>query len=152
MYDGRITCGISSTDTTQHRLFAFEVDIEEECPIEPSILTIGEVAELARAHMRSKNIDLPAEKYNTFVVSARQQNVTKDGAANAKYRAVVYVPTNVVFAPGSKSSAASSIVKVDGSIGHSSSMSTSNANSMCCVVSVLEISQVIRPSYISPPS
>ena len=45
MYDGRITCDISSTDTTQHMLFAFEVDIEEECPIDPSTLTIEEAAE-----------------------------------------------------------------------------------------------------------
>ena len=40
-YDGAlkfsdvVTCGISSTDTTQHKIFAFECDIEHECPIEP---------------------------------------------------------------------------------------------------------------------
>lgn len=103
MYDGRITCGISSTDTTQHRLFVFVVDIEEEYPLDPSILTIADVAELARSVMREKYIDLHVEKCNTFVVSSVQQNVAKEGAANAKYRAVVTVPTVEVFVPGTKS-------------------------------------------------
>jgi hypothetical protein len=48
-YDGAIkyantnTCGISSTDTTEHRLFALEVNLEDECPVEPTELTLAEV-------------------------------------------------------------------------------------------------------------
>ena len=68
MYDGAITCGMSSTDTTQHRLFASDVSIEDECHVEPSILDIDEVPELARSYMRTKGVDLPAEKCNTFLV------------------------------------------------------------------------------------
>ena len=108
MYDGAITCGISSTDTTQHRLFAFDVSIEDECPVEPSILDIDEVAELARSYMRTKGVDLPAEKYNTFLVSPLQKDVSKKGAANAKYRAIVTAPNHEVFTPGLSASNPSS--------------------------------------------
>lgn len=99
-YENIITCGISGTDTTQHRIFAFEVSIEDECPIGPSQLTIVEVGELARSYLKTKGIDLTPEKYNMFVVSALQKDVAKQGAANAKYRAIVNVPDNQLFVPG----------------------------------------------------
>lgn len=99
-FDGVITCGISSTDTTQHRIFAFEINIETECPVEPCTLSVEEVAELARAYMRSKGVDLPSDKYNTFLVSPLQKDVAKQGAANAKYRAIVNTPADEVFSPG----------------------------------------------------
>ena len=57
-YDGVITCGISSTDTTQHRLFAFEVNIETECPVEPCTLSVKDLTDLAKAYMRTKGVDL----------------------------------------------------------------------------------------------
>lgn len=103
-FDGVITCGISSTDTTQHRLFAFEIDIETECPVEPCSLSVEEVAELAREYMRSKGVDLPSDRYNTFLISPLQKDVAKQGAANAKYRAIVTSPTNEVFSPGTSAS------------------------------------------------
>lgn len=99
-YDNVITCGISSTDTTQHRIFALEVSIEDECPIGPLTLSIIEVGELARSYMRTKGVELFPDKYHMFVVSALQKDVSKPGAANAKYRAVVDLPNNQTFIPG----------------------------------------------------
>ena len=39
-FDGVITCGISSTDTTQHMLFVSDVNIETECLVEPCTLSV----------------------------------------------------------------------------------------------------------------
>ena len=91
LFDGVITCEISSTDTTQHSMFTLAVSIEDECPIAPHTLTITEVGDFARSHMRTKGIDLSVEKYNLWVVSPLQIDVAKPGAANAKYRRVPFV-------------------------------------------------------------
>ena len=99
-YDGAITCGISCTDTTQHRLFAFEFNIETECPVEPCTLSVEDLTDLARAYMRTKGVDLPIEKYDAFRVSPLQKDVAKQSAANARYRAIVNVPADEVFTPG----------------------------------------------------
>jgi hypothetical protein len=68
-FDGVITCEISSTDTTQHRLFAFEVNIEIKCPLEPCTLSVEDLSDLARAYTRTKGVDLPVDKYDAFLVS-----------------------------------------------------------------------------------
>ena len=100
-YEGVITCGISSTATTQHRLFTFEVDMEDECPVVPTELTISEVGELSRTHMRSKGIDLPSDKYDLYLVSPLQKDISQPGKTNAKYRAIVSLPTfEEIFIPG----------------------------------------------------
>lgn len=105
-YDGAlkfsdvVTCGISSTDTTQHKIFAFECDIEHECPIEPYVLTVIEVAELARNYLRSKAIDCPSDKYIVFLVSPLQKDIKQGDKLNAKYRAIVNIPSNEKFSPG----------------------------------------------------
>jgi hypothetical protein len=100
-YANTITCGISSTDTTQHRLFALEVNLEEEYPVEPTELTLAEVGELSRTYLRSKGIDLPKDQYDLYIVSPLQKNVAKALATHAKYRAIVTLPTcHEIFIPG----------------------------------------------------
>lgn len=83
-----------------HRLFAFEVNIETECPVEPCTLSVEDLTDLARAYMRTKDVDLPIEKYDAFLVSPLQKDVAKQGAANARYRAIVNTPADEVFTPG----------------------------------------------------
>ena len=100
MYDKKFSCGISSQDTTQHRIFVFDVNIEDECPIGPTQLTINEVGELARSYMKSKGIDLTSDKFTMFVVSPLQQDVRKEGTTNPKYRAIVFEPKEETFIPG----------------------------------------------------
>jgi hypothetical protein len=75
MFSYKFSCGISAQDTTQHRIFLFDVNIEDECPIGPPQLIISEVGELARSSMKTKGIDLPIDTFNIFVVSPLQQDV-----------------------------------------------------------------------------
>ena len=100
MFNKKFSCGISASDTTQHRIFLFDVNIEDECPIGQPQLTIFEVGELARSYMKTKGIDLPIDKFNMFVVSPLQQDVKRDGTTNPKYRAIVFEPNGEVYTPG----------------------------------------------------
>ena len=83
-------------------MFALVVSIEDECLIVPHTLTITEVGDFARAHMRTKGVDLSVEKYNLWVVSPLQKDVAKPGAAYyAKYRAIVMASKITdIFTPG----------------------------------------------------
>lgn len=72
MHDRTFFCGISSQDTTQHRIFVFDVNIEDECSIGPTYLSINKVGELARSYMKSKGIDLTSDKF-TIPPTARCQ-------------------------------------------------------------------------------
>ena len=101
MFDSVITCGISGTDSTQHKILSLEINIEDECPIAPHSLTILEVAEHARSYMKSRGVDLPAEKYDLWVVSPLQKNCAGENAKNPKYRGIVKKPTITdAFTPG----------------------------------------------------
>lgn len=99
-YDGVFTCGISTTDTTKHRIFNLSVDIEEECPLDPRKLSIQEVGEIAREYMRSKGIILSIDKYTLYIVTEQQKDVSKPGAINGKYRANIKRPTIEELIPG----------------------------------------------------
>ena len=51
MFNKKLSSGISASDTTQHRIFLFDVNTEDECPIGQPQLTITELGELARSKM-----------------------------------------------------------------------------------------------------
>ena len=82
MFEKIFSCGISSQDTTQHRIFNCNVSIVDECPIGPTQLTIIEVGDLAKSYMKGKGIDLTSDKYAMFVVSPLQQDVRKANTTN----------------------------------------------------------------------
>lgn len=100
-FEGISTCGISATDSTQHKVFAFIVDLEEECPYDPCKIGAVELSSLARDYMKSQGIKLSPENYEVFLVSHLQKNIAKPGAAHPKYRAIVNpITLNADFTPG----------------------------------------------------
>ena len=100
MYDKKFSCGISSQDTTQHRIFGFDVNIEDECPIGPTQLTIIEVGELAKSYMKTKGIDLTSDKYTMYVASPLIQDVRGENTKHPKYRNIVFEAGDEIFIPG----------------------------------------------------
>ena len=100
-YDEIPTCGISSTDSTQHRLFALEIDLAEECPFDPCKIGAVEMSNLARDYMKSQGVELNPESYEVFMVSPLQKNLAGPKAVRPKYRAVVNpMDLNADFTPG----------------------------------------------------
>ena len=56
------------------------------------MLTVIEVAELARYYLKA--IDCPSDKYTVFLVSPLQRDIKQGDKLNAKYRAIVNIPSN----------------------------------------------------------
>jgi hypothetical protein len=50
-FDNVITCGIVGSDTTQHRPFALEIDLEDTCPIGLRSMSMVEVGKIARTYI-----------------------------------------------------------------------------------------------------
>jgi hypothetical protein len=100
-YENVLSCGISSCDSTQHNIFALEIDLEEECPRDPCQLNAGEVAELAREYMKSQGTSLNPDTYEVYVVTHLQQNVAGPKAKHPKYRSIINkLDSNLIFTPG----------------------------------------------------
>ena len=57
--------------------FVLEVNLEVECPVELTELTLAEVSELSRTQ-------LPKDEYDLYIVSPLQKNVAKALANHTK--------------------------------------------------------------------
>jgi hypothetical protein len=100
-FSGEFTCGIFAQDSTQHKMFIVEVDLEEECPFDPCRLGMVEICDMAREYIRGQGIEMLATKYDAYLVSHIQKDLAGEANIRPKYRAVVHrVDSNSFFTPG----------------------------------------------------
>lgn len=100
-FSGEFTCGIFAQDSTQHKMFVLEVDLEEECPFDPCRLGMPEICNMAREYMRGQGIEMLATKYEAYLVSHIQKDLAGEANIRPKYRAVVNrADNNSYFTPG----------------------------------------------------
>ena len=100
-FEGVSTFGISATDSTQHSIFAFEIDLLKECSFDPCKIGAVAISKLARDNLKIQGIELNPENCEVFLVTHLQKNIAKTGAAHPKYR-VTFIPINsgTDFTPG----------------------------------------------------
>ena len=97
-----ITCGISSTDTSQTRLWAYTFNIRDLIELEsPTIITLSAIIEHIRMKMmKERKINLNSDVYDCFIVGPEQQDAKAKGAIHAKWRAVVERPNlDKIYSP-----------------------------------------------------
>lgn len=90
-YDKVLTCGIPTTDFSQHKMFVLKLNIEDECPHDPCQLSFVDLCLLAREYMLSQGVELTTATCDAFLGTAHQKDIAKPNEADPKYRAVLNV-------------------------------------------------------------
>jgi hypothetical protein len=103
-HEDDLCCGKGTNDGTTHHMFEFVIDIKDEKPYPPQILSFDETDDLVRQLMKDKmGIELPKEAYDVFMVGPRDKDTKKPNASTARMR-LILIPgrelQGLTFVPG----------------------------------------------------
>ena len=90
-------CGINKNERTFHRLFELNHEIILTQP-----LSFRELDSVVKAHAKTKNTDLGADKFTPYLVTSGEVDIGRNGAQTSKRRAIIKEPAATLsFARGS---------------------------------------------------